>query len=213
VQLKVCAGAAALLAPRSFFAAGARKRSLCSREEQLLSGRSGMSFAVGSGMKPQILVGFDFSTAAHKAMEWAADLQRTVQGKPFHAIFVINPLPSPVLPETASLGILSAEEIDGYRRSLAAAVKKVSEAATSEVVLSGAPGAAILETARMTKADLIVLGTHGRGALSRLFAGSVAEYVLRHANVPVLTIREAAEAARRADGAGLAHSEITLGGV
>jgi nucleotide-binding universal stress UspA family protein len=37
--------------------------------------------------------------------------------------------------------------------------------------------------------DLIVLGTHGRGALSHLFMGSVAERVVRTAPCPVLTVR------------------------
>jgi nucleotide-binding universal stress UspA family protein len=39
------------------------------------------------------------------------------------------------------------------------------------------------------KADLIVMGTHGRGGLSRLLAGSVAEGVMRKAACPVLTLK------------------------
>jgi len=46
-----------------------------------------------------------------------------------------------------------------------------------------------------------VLGTHGRGALSRLLVGSVAEYVLRHASVPVLTIRESTAPLRSVEAA------------
>jgi nucleotide-binding universal stress UspA family protein len=141
-------------------------------------------------MKPQILVGFDFSTASQKALEWAADLQGTVQGKPIHVIYVVNPLPTVSTPETASLSLLSPEDLAGIRASLAATVKKVSTTATSELIISGAAGAAIVEASRVLKSDLIVLGTHGRGVLSRFFVGSVAEYVLRHATAPVLTIRE-----------------------
>ena len=48
----------------------------------------------------------------------------------------------------------------------------------------------ILSTAEKTHADLIVLGTHGRKGLSRLFIGSVAEGVLRRADVPVLVVRQ-----------------------
>jgi nucleotide-binding universal stress UspA family protein len=47
----------------------------------------------------------------------------------------------------------------------------------------------ILKAAKDTGADLIVLGTHGRQGLSRLFIGSVAEGVLRRADVPVLVVR------------------------
>jgi nucleotide-binding universal stress UspA family protein len=45
------------------------------------------------------------------------------------------------------------------------------------------------ETARW-KADLIVMGTHGRRGLGRMVLGSSAEQVLRHATVPVLLVRE-----------------------
>ena len=48
---------------------------------------------------------------------------------------------------------------------------------------------AIVEVARRTNADLIALTTHGRGGLSRLVHGSVAESVLRAARCPVLLVR------------------------
>lgn len=53
----------------------------------------------------------------------------------------------------------------------------------------GDPVAEILEVARETNADLIVMGTHGRRGLSRLLMGSVAEQVMRRAACPVLTVR------------------------
>ena len=48
----------------------------------------------------------------------------------------------------------------------------------------------ILGIAEQQKADMIVLGTHGRSGLARLFLGSVAEGVLRRAHVPVTVVRE-----------------------
>ena len=47
----------------------------------------------------------------------------------------------------------------------------------------------------MRKADLIVMGTHGRGAIAHLVLGSVAERVLRTAPCPVLTVRDNSRAA------------------
>jgi nucleotide-binding universal stress UspA family protein len=47
----------------------------------------------------------------------------------------------------------------------------------------------ILAAAADEQADLIVMGTHGRGGLSRLLMGSVAEHVLRKAPCPVLTVK------------------------
>jgi nucleotide-binding universal stress UspA family protein len=141
-------------------------------------------------MQPQILVGIDFSPISKKALAWAADLQRTVQGKPLQIIYVLNPLQGISAPETTSLAVVSEAEIAEMRVSLADLARKAGCAATVEVILSAAPGLAIVEAATRLGSDLIVLGTHGRGALSRLFVGSVAEYVLRHASIPVLTVRE-----------------------
>ena len=52
----------------------------------------------------------------------------------------------------------------------------------------GATVQAILDEAKSLPADLIVLGTHGRGGLDRMVLGSVAEKVLRKATAPVLTV-------------------------
>ena len=65
----------------------------------------------------------------------------------------------------------------------------------STEVFVGRPVAAIVEAAKMRKADLIVMGTHGRGALAHLVLGSVAERVLRTAQCPVLTVRDNSRAA------------------
>ena len=57
------------------------------------------------------------------------------------------------------------------------------------VVTSNAPALTIVQYARETNIDLIVMGTHGRGAISHLLMGSVAERVVRLANCPVLVVR------------------------
>jgi nucleotide-binding universal stress UspA family protein len=56
-------------------------------------------------------------------------------------------------------------------------------------VREGAPAEQILAWAREKGADLIAMSTHGRGGLRRVVAGSVAEAVLRAAEVPVLAVR------------------------
>ena len=55
-------------------------------------------------------------------------------------------------------------------------------------VLAGEPGEEIVKMVKQEKIDLVVMGTHGRKGLSRTFFGSVAEYVVRNAPAPVLTI-------------------------
>jgi len=62
--------------------------------------------------------------------------------------------------------------------------------ATAESII-GTPAGSIVEYAGAHDIDLIVMGTHGRGGMSHLLMGSVAERVVRTAPCPVLTVREA----------------------
>jgi nucleotide-binding universal stress UspA family protein len=55
-------------------------------------------------------------------------------------------------------------------------------------MIEGAAADCLLEWARQKRADLIVVGTHGRGGMGKIILGSVAEKVFRHSRVPVLTI-------------------------
>ena|SRR6266536_575366 len=57
----------------------------------------------------------------------------------------------------------------------------------------GVPFAVIVETAAELGAEMIVVGTHGRGGLQRFLLGSVAERVVRLAPCPVLTVRPGAQ--------------------
>lgn len=57
------------------------------------------------------------------------------------------------------------------------------------VLPKGAPYAEIVRVATEENADLVIVGTHGRGALAHLLLGSVAERVVRVAPCPVLTVR------------------------
>jgi len=80
------------------------------------------------------------------------------------------------------------------QRTLAEAAEKVRRSgATAETALLDVPGeriASVIDHEALNwKADLIVIGTHGRSGLSRLLLGSVAEGVVRGASVPVLLVR------------------------
>jgi nucleotide-binding universal stress UspA family protein len=57
------------------------------------------------------------------------------------------------------------------------------------LIWDGAAGQAIVDVARSEQVDMIVVGSHGRGAVGRLLIGSVSEYVVRHAPCPVLVVR------------------------
>jgi nucleotide-binding universal stress UspA family protein len=62
----------------------------------------------------------------------------------------------------------------------------------------GEPADVILRVAKESDCDLIVMGTHGRGPVTRFLLGSVAEFVVRKAPCPVLTVRAPAGAAANA---------------
>lgn len=62
-------------------------------------------------------------------------------------------------------------------------------------VLAGEPEIGIIESAEAHRADLIVMGTHGRAGLARAVLGSVTAGVLEHTRLPVLVVRSRARAA------------------
>lgn len=58
------------------------------------------------------------------------------------------------------------------------------------LVWEGEPGESILEAAKAEQADMIVLGSHGRGPIGRLLLGSVSQRVVRLATVPVVVVSQ-----------------------
>jgi nucleotide-binding universal stress UspA family protein len=139
-------------------------------------------------MRPRILVGYDFSPAAQSALAWALDLNRSAGGEPVHVLHVINPVPAVALPEMTAVAAPSEAEVAALTRQLESEVRERSREAVAEVVRAPWIASAILDAARRLKADLIVMGTHGRKGVSRLMLGSAAEYVVRHAECPVVTL-------------------------
>jgi len=138
-------------------------------------------------MQLRVLVAYDFGPACAKALAWAADLKATVGGPPVHVVHVVNPTPPLAPPDV--MPVLSAQDVAGIADSLRREVHDVDAEATTEVVLEASTGEAVLAAARRLGANLIVMGTHGRGGIPRLVLGSVAEQVVRHASCPVVTVR------------------------
>ena len=119
---------------------------------------------------------------------------------------VLEPMPpiladggQPVIVEDLPLRMRDAEE---YLAPLAAMLR-AHGVRTSWVIRRGRADQEILAAAQDAGVDLIAMSTHGRSGLGRLLFGSVAEQVLRHADVPVFMMREteARLAARAAAGA------------
>ena len=62
-------------------------------------------------------------------------------------------------------------------------------ASATGLTWDGDAGESIVEASEAEAADLIVVGTHERGAVGRLFLGSVSDHVVRHARCPVMVVR------------------------
>ncbi len=76
-----------------------------------------------------------------------------------------------------------------YLRKVAARLCEHGQTVSIHATAAADPAAAILETGQQRGAGLVALATHGRGGISRMVAGSVAERVVRGTQVPVLLIR------------------------
>lgn len=141
-----------------------------------------------------ILVGTDFSLCAARAFEIAVSLAAS-QGAKVHLLHVlVEPIQAfDVAGALPYLDVTTQKEWEeATKKRLArtvASAEKRGVPATSEIVW-GRPSDALVEAAKKMKASLIVLGTHGRGAIEKLLIGSTAERVLRLSPVPVLTVRE-----------------------
>jgi nucleotide-binding universal stress UspA family protein len=138
-------------------------------------------------MYDEILCPVDGSPGSDAAVEHAIGLA-DLAGARVHALFVVD--------EGIAGGdgwdvVVEREEERGERALDAVAAAGAERAVPVERRLRrGRPHEAILDAASDYGADLIVMGTHGRTGVGRfLAAGSVAERVVRHSEVPVLTAR------------------------
>ncbi len=133
-----------------------------------------------------VVVPIDFSAESPRAI--TAALEIIAQPDRLHLVHVMPPL------ETMSPGFLVGDITDETR------TRKVTEALTKLaaetgatgamlVALIGTPGLEISDYARRQQADLIVIPSHGYHGIKRLFLGSVAERVIRHAACNVLVVR------------------------
>jgi nucleotide-binding universal stress UspA family protein len=134
-----------------------------------------------------ILVAWDGSEHAKRALGEAVDLARTQAGR-LTLLTVAPPLhawPGYVPPVSEADLISAAETTLAEGESLVPDGVPVSGHTTA-----GDPGTELLKRARAADHDLIVMGSRGRGALRSVFLGSVSHFVLNHTTVPVLIVHD-----------------------
>lgn len=136
----------------------------------------------------RILVGVDLSlpslAAWQHAERWAKRFGSKV--KAVHA-YGPEPLDVPGVPRTPGGAEALAKDMDSEFREKTGSGLEIEE---------GDPVVTLLRIARTWKAELLVVGTHGRTGTSRLLFGSVAEAVLRESPLPVLAVHEEPKAIR-----------------
>jgi universal stress protein A len=140
-----------------------------------------------------ILVPIDFSQASERALDYACSLASGLGAK----VHVVNALDASLPELTITLTDAMLESLrDGARTALNKLVdpRRVLVPFGEIAVKIGDPRDVILAEAETLHIDLIVMGTHGRRGLSRVFLGSVAEDVSRRSPCPVLLVRMKKEA-------------------
>jgi nucleotide-binding universal stress UspA family protein len=136
-----------------------------------------------------VLIPTDGSEQAKQAAIRGVDLAEQYDAT-VHIIYVIEHLPTELAVHEYDENTMNDLEQAGTEITgelTARAVEREVDAVDD--TLHGIPHREILDYAAMHDIDLIVLGTHGRTGVKRLLLGSVAEKIVRLAEVPVLTVR------------------------
>jgi nucleotide-binding universal stress UspA family protein len=135
-----------------------------------------------------ILHATDFSSYSQAAFRAACSLARDYGAR----LIVFHVAPRPVVALGGTQLVPPLPEESGRRdaeKQLYQLRSPFAEVRIEHRLSDGDAAAEIIHLAEEIPCDLIVLGTHGRGGVSRLLLGSVAETVLRKASCPVLTVK------------------------
>jgi nucleotide-binding universal stress UspA family protein len=143
-------------------------------------------------MFKRILVPLDGSACAQQAFDVALSLAKSEQAE-LEVCSMVDPIVvCGTTPPSPALDLLLRDAENEARRLVTTAIQLAHVAGVKAAgeARNGAPPDEILNVAGRFHADAIVMGTHGRTGLRRLFLGSVAESVLRRSPCPVIVVRE-----------------------
>ena len=139
-----------------------------------------------------ILVATDYSEPSVVALDYGRNLARAY-GATLHVLHVVEDVTMRYASEfTAALPDIQKDLERGAQldmdKLITADDRQLPVVASVETHLTAAGG--ITDYAKANRIDLIIVGTHGRGAFKQFILGSAAERVVRTAPCPVLTVRE-----------------------
>jgi nucleotide-binding universal stress UspA family protein len=141
----------------------------------------------------KILCPIDFSPQSRRALKLAIELGDRLDAE----VVLVNVYSMPAFAVSEGMVLATADTVRQLMEAVETELKQWRQAAAAEartkITAISSMGSAAEESVRLageSKADVIVMGTHGRGGLQHALMGSVAEKVVRRAPCPVLTVRD-----------------------
>lgn len=151
----------------------------------------------------RIVVGVDGSESSRRALQWAAH-EASLHGSSLDVIHTFEHHPAWMSYYPPEETTLSASEVDLAREKIDSAVEKAHEVAqglvdrmlsevdapnaTGRTIETSSPAEVLVDESR--GADMLVVGSRGRGSFTGLMLGSVSQQCAQHAEVPVVIIRD-----------------------
>ncbi len=140
----------------------------------------------------KILVPIDFSDYSLKALSYAIDFAQLTNAELF-IVYVIEPI---IYPTDFTLGEVVPTFESTIEVNFSEQLKKLAEEQIGDklkynlITKEGRPFLEIINAAKETDADLIIIATHGHTGMEHILFGSTAEKVVRKAPCPVLSLRD-----------------------
>jgi nucleotide-binding universal stress UspA family protein len=139
-----------------------------------------------------VLVPLDGSAVAEQALPMGAACARKAGGT-LHLVSVHEPMPALGLPPDFPVEMANVEQewrltLEQHLETAARSVQPSLPTPVVRSVITGEPASALCAYVESHSVDLVVMTTHGRGGLSRMWLGSVADRLLRRLQVPLLLL-------------------------
>ncbi|KAK3018736.1 hypothetical protein RJ639_003030 [Escallonia herrerae] len=157
---------------------------------------------VGDTKKSKVMVAIDESECSHYALKWALENLGDSIAKSELVIFNAQSLADYSYITAASYGVTPPELIqnlqENQKKAALALLDRAKNICSKLGVVAetltevGDPKETICQAVEKLDIQLLVLGSHGRGALKRAFLGSVSNYCVHNAKCPVLVVRKPA---------------------
>jgi len=139
----------------------------------------------------KILVPIDFSNNSNQVFEFGHSLAQYTHAQ-LHLIHIIDPIYyEKQQTETTDLSFIHKTRLENAKEELRKFKFEMpySVVDITEVLVEGVPHIEILDYARKNDIDLIIIGSHGWTNLSRNLMGSIADKIMRQADIPVICLK------------------------